>query len=296
MLDLDLLRSFVAVVDTGGFTRAAERVHRSQSTVSQQIRRLEQDVGRRLLERDRTGAAVLTAEGEVLLGYARRLLEISAQAREALLNPVVASVVRLGVPEDFAGRKLTDLLSGFARHSPHIRLDTTSAWSTGLRQMLQAGELDLSLVKRDAGDGRCLARWPERLVWVAGPQADAAADPLPLALFPPGCIYRQRTLDALQALGRRWWVAYSSQGLVGVQAAVASGLGISILAADAVLADHRMLGPQDGFPDPPASELALIAGPGRLDRAASQLVDYLVGALDTAMGRSGPMAAPGLTG
>lgn len=280
MFDLDLLRTFVAVVDAGGFTRAAERVHRSQSTVSQQIRRLEQDLGHRLLDRDRTGAAaVLTDEGELLIGYARRLLGISAEARDALASPGRAAVVRLGVPEDFAGRKLTDLLSGFARHCPRIRLDTTSAWSAELRRLLAAGELDLALVKRDAGDGRSLARWPEQLVWVAGRDADIDADPLPLALFPPGCIYRDRTIAALEALGRRWRVAYSSQGLIGVQAAVASGLGVSMLAGDAVLPDHRRLGAADGFPDPAESELALLAKPGRPDRAAGQLVDYLVAAL-----------------
>ncbi|WP_343718135.1 LysR substrate-binding domain-containing protein [Inquilinus sp.] len=280
MFDLDLLRTFVAVADAGGFTRAAERVHRSQSTVSQQIRRLEQDLGHRLLDRDRTGgAAVLTEEGELLIGYARRLLGISAEAREALAGPGRAAVVRLGVPEDFAGRRLTDLLSGFARQSPRIRLDTTSAWSAELRRLLAAGELDLALVKRDVGDGRCLARWPERLVWVVGREADIDADPVPLALFPPGCIYRDRAIAGLEALGRRWRVAYSSQGLIGVQAAVASGLGVSILAEDAVLPDHRRLGAADGFPDPAESELALLAKPGRPDRAAGELAEYLVGAL-----------------
>ena len=289
MFDLDLLRTFVAVVDAGGFTRAAGRVHRTQSTVSQQIRRLEADVGHRLLERDRTGAVLPTEEGELLLTYARRLLAIAAEARDALRDPVAGAVVRLGVPEDFAGRRLTDLLGGFARHRPQIRLDTVSAWSAELRRLLDAGDVDLALVKRDAGEGRCLARWPERLVWEAGrqadPAADPAADPLPLALFPPGCIYRARAIAAREALGRRWRVAYMSQGLAGVQAAVASGLGIGILAEGEVLEDHRRLGPADGFPDPPASELALVARPGRLDRSARELADYLAQAVGPAMTR-----------
>lgn len=284
MFDLDLLRTFVAVVDAGGFTRAAGRVHRTQSTVSQQIRRLEEDAGHRLLERDRTGAVRPTEQGELLLGYARRLLGIAAEARDALRNPAAGAVVRLGVPEDFAGRRLTDLLGGFARHRPLIRLDTISAWSAELRRLLDGGEVDLALVKRDAGEGRCLARWPERLVWVAGRQAGPAADPLPLALFPPGCIYRARAIAALETLGRRWRIAYVSQGLAGVQAAVASGLGIGILAESEVLDDHRRLGPADGFPDPPASELALVARSGRLDRSARELADYLVGAVGAAMG------------
>ena len=291
MFDLDLLRTFVAVVDAGGFTRAAGLVHRTQSTVSQQIRRLEEDAGHRLLERDRTGAVRPTEQGELLLGYARRLLGIAAEARDALRNPAAGAVVRLGVPEDFAGRRLTDLLGGFARHRPQIRLDTISGWSAELRRLLDGGEVDLALVKRDAGEGRCLARWPERLVWVtgrqtdsaAGPAADPAADPLPLALFPPGCIYRARAIATLETLGRRWRVAYVSQGLAGVQAAVASGLGIGILAESEVLDDHRRLGPADGFPDPPASELALVARSGRLDRSARELADYLVGAVGAAM-------------
>lgn len=273
-LELDLLRTFVAVVEAGGFTRAAERVNRTQSTVSQQIRKLEDDLGRRLL--DRSGAApVLTEEGELLLGYARRLLALAAEARQALSGPGRRPVLRLGVPEDFAGRRLTDLLSGFARACPELRLDTTSGWSVEIRRLLEAGELDLGLVKRDGGEGRCLARWPERLAWVAGREADLAADPLPLALFPQGCIYRSRAIAALEASGRRWHVGFVGQGLAGVQAAVASGLGIGLLPADTVAATHRRLGPDEGFAAPPPTELALLARSGRLPEGGERLARFL---------------------
>ncbi len=273
-LDLDLLRSFVAVVDAGGFTRAGTRVHRTQSTVSQQIRKLEEGLGRRLLDRA-SGEVAPTEDGEVLLGYARRLLAISAEARAALQDPGSRAVVRLGVPEDFAGRALTDLLAGFAARCPGIRLDTTSAWSAALRRALDTDDLDLALVKRDSDGGRCLARWPERLAWVAGPSADLAADPLPLALFPQGCIYRQRAIEAIEGMGRRWRVAFVGQGLAGVQAAVASGVGVGLLAESTVGADHRRLGPEEGFPVPPPSELALIAGKPRPAKPVSELAEFL---------------------
>ena len=277
MLDLDLVRTFVAVVEAGGFTRAGERMNRTQSTVSQQVRRLEDDLGRRLIERDRAGGAVVpTDEGEILLGYARRLLDLSSQARAALLNPGAVAVVRLGVPEDFSSRRLTGLLSGFPRTHAGLRLDTTSGWSAELCRLLEGGDLDLALIKRDVDEGRCLGRWPERLLWVAGRDADIAVDPLPLALFPQGCIYRRRAVDAVEALGRRWRVAYVGQGLAGVQAAVASGIGMGLLASDAVQRDHRRLGPTDGFPDPPVTEVALVARSGRMSSAVGELVEYLI--------------------
>ncbi len=274
-LDLDLLRTFVAVVDAGGFTRAGSRVHRTQSTVSQQIRKLEEDLGHRLL--DRVGGQITpTEEGEVLIGYARRLLAISAEARSALVDPSRGSVVRLGVPEDFAGRMLTDLLSGFARAYPHIRLDTTSGWSVALHRALQADDLDLSLVKRDIDGSPSLAHWPERLTWVAGRTADTNLDPLPLALFPQGCIYRSRAVEAVEQTGRRWRVAFVGQGLAGVQAAIASGIGIGLLTEATVQSDHRRLGAKDGFPAVPPSELALVARNPRLTKPVAELAEYLI--------------------
>lgn len=290
-LDLDLLRSFVAVVETGGFTRAAERVHLTQSTISQQIKRLEDSVGHSLLVRERSAGGVqLTEEGEVLLGYARRLLSISAEAEAALRQPAAPKTVRLGVPEDFAGRRLIDLLSGFSKASPHLRLDTVSGWSFELRRLLDNGEIDLALIKREPGDAPCLGRWEEKLAWVAGPSGALDADPVPLAMFPQGCIYRQRATRAIEATGRMWRIAYTSQGLIGVQAAVASGLGISLLPVDAVLPEHRLLSAADGFAEQPPSELALIATSQRLEAPARELAAFLVASIGSIL--HGSVAQP----
>src|SRR5262249_23434009 len=131
MLDLDLLRSFVSVVDAGGFTRAGERVHRTQSTVSQQIKRLEDTLGRPLLHRNGRQAS-LTEEGERLLSYARRLLALAEEARDAVARPTDGGIVKLGIPEDFASQRLPKVLSQFARSRPGLRLDVRCDLSVAL--------------------------------------------------------------------------------------------------------------------------------------------------------------------
>lgn len=274
--DLDLLRTFAAVVDAGGFTRAAERVHLTQSTVSQQIKKLEANIGRTLLLRDKsTGSVKTTEEGEVLLSYARRLLATAEEAMDVMRKPAAPKTVRLGVPEDFAGRRLIDLLSGFSTASPHIRLDTVSGWSVELRRLLDTGEIDLALIKREPDDGACLASWKEELVWVESMRHAVRDEPVPLAVFPVGCIYRERAIRFIERSGRRWRIAYTSQGLMGVQAAVASGLGISLLPSDAILPEHRRLGAADGFDPQPVSELALVKGKSRLSAESRSLADFL---------------------
>lgn len=281
--DLDLLGTFVAVVETGGFTRAAERINLTQSTVSQQIKKLETNVGHTLLSRDKSGSGVEpTEQGELLLSYARRILSISEEAAETMRRPTAPKTVRLGVPEDFAGRRLIDLLSRFSMATPHIRLDTVSGWSAQLNRLLELGEIDLALVKREPGEGTAIARWPEDLVWVAGAGHTVPTDPVPLAVFPPGCIYRERAIRLCESQGRPWRIAYTSQGLMGVQAAVASGLGISLLPANAVLPEHRRLGKDDGFAPEAPSELALVKSKSRLTSEVRILGDFLATNLDTA--------------
>src|SRR6266700_7478407 len=213
MFDLDLLRSFISVVDTGGFTRAGERVHRTQSTVSQQIRRLEESVGRPLLHRN--GKKVIpTEEGERLLSYARRILALAEEARDVVARPTEDGIVRLGIPEDFAAYRLAQMLSKFTRSRPGVRLDVRCDLSVRLRRDLTRGEFDLALVKRDAGDESetgAVAAWTERLRWVTSNRFPVGinSDPLPLAVFEQGCLYRKRAIHALEAAGRTWRIAYT---------------------------------------------------------------------------------------
>jgi len=262
MLDLELLRSFVSVVDSGGFTRAGERVHRTQSTVSQQIKRLEDDLGQPLL--NRTAKDVTPTEaGERLLSYARRLLSLAEEARDVLAGPSKEGAVRLGIPEDFAAYRLTKLLASFSRSRPGLRLDVRVDQSTYLRRDLERGELDLALFKRSAGEKGGIAVWPERVHWVTSKThpIDAEIRSVPLIGFPTGCLYRARAIHAIESAGRAWHMAYTSSSLTGIQAAVAAGLGLSILSEIAIQADHRVLTAKDGFAPIDKTEVALVASP-----------------------------------
>jgi DNA-binding transcriptional LysR family regulator len=273
MLDLELLNTLVCVVDEGSFTRAGERVHRTQSTVSQQIRKLEELVGRALLLRDRTGNQVTATEhGELLAQYARRLLALSREAQDVLASEVTIEPVRIGVPEDFDARRMSAMLSGFVRTKPGVRLETVSGMSVDLNRKLAAGEIEIALVKREPGIGECVASWPESLVWVKGEGVELTDDPVPLALFPQGCVYRRRAIRSLDKARRRWRVAFGSHSLTGIQAAVSSGLGVSVLPTTAVLPEHRVC---PGLPDLPPTELALVTSGAALNAVQQALVEFL---------------------
>ncbi|UFX49236.1 LysR family transcriptional regulator [Bradyrhizobium sp. 41S5] len=278
MLDLELLRSFVSVVDAGGFTRAGERVHRTQSTVSQQIKRLEEDVGQALLIR--SGKDVTPTEaGERLLTYARRLLSLAEEARDVLSRPGSEGAIRIGITEDFAAYRLTKLLATFARSHPNLRLDVRSGQSLFLYRDLERGDLDLALIKRAADEKGGIAVWPERVHWVTSKShpRDTATGSVPLIGFASGCLYRARAIHALESAGRNWHMAYTSSSLAGIQAAVAAGLGLSILSEMSIQAEHRVLTAKDGFAPIERTEVALIAAPEASPatlRLADRLAEY----------------------
>ena len=286
MLDLELLRSFVSVVDAGGFTRAGERVHRTQSTVSQQIKRLEDDVGQPLLIR--SGKDVTTTEaGERLLSYARRLLSLAEEARDVVARPSQEGAVRLGIPEDFAAYRLAKLLANFSRTRPGLRLDVRADQSIYLKRDLERGDLDLALLKRDANEKGGIASWPERVHWVTSKShpRDLATGSVPLIGFPAGCLYRSRAIHALEAAGRSWHMAYTSSSLAGIQAAVAAGMGLSILAEIAIQADHRVLTAKEGFTPIEKTEVVLMASPNA-SPATLRLADRLAEFCNTVQARA----------
>lgn len=259
MLDPMLLRSFVTVVDTGSFTRAAASVHLTQSTVSQQIRRLETQLGCALL--DRSGRHVVTTpEGERLLGYARRIAQLMDEAQAQIAGSAGQGEIRLGVPEDFASRALTPTLAAFAEACPGVRLEIDSGLSHELWRRFQHGELDLALVKQRAGSAPGLASWPEPLCWLDSRTRPAAArDPLPLVVFPIGGLYRGEMTNALDAAGRRWRLAFVSASLASLSAAVEDGLGVTLLPCRLATDGHRLLRAEEGFSAVPELELTLHA-------------------------------------
>ncbi|BBS17787.1 LysR family transcriptional regulator [Aeromonas caviae] len=278
LLDPQLLQSFVAIVETGSFTRAAERIHLTQSTLSQQMRRLEQQLGCTLL--DRSGRQVVTtAQGETLLGLARRILGLLARAGERVSE--ASHPLRLGVPEDFAAGAMIPVLAAFARAHPQVRLEVQSDLSHALWQAFEGGELDLALIKQGRGQGEPIARWREPLAWVDSREWPAAGrDPLPLVVFPSEGLYRRQMTDALDAEGIPWRIAYVSGSLASLQVAVSAGIGVSLLPARLLQPDQVVLA---HWPAVRSVELALHQGPGTSEPLA-RLGEALIALCDEVMG------------
>lgn len=284
MLDHDLLKAFVSVVDAGGFTRAGERVHRTQSTVSQQIRRLEEQTGQQLLVRK--GKQVgLTAEGEVLLGYARRILSLNAEAQAALSTTRPAPVVRLGIPDDFAVAALTAVVSDFAKARPGVRLAVQCGLSTELTETFRRGDLDIILAKRERGAGPAHRVWPERLVWVAGEGMPVPQDVVPLVAFRRGCLYRARAVHALERAGRAWRIAYESSDLLSIEAALKGGLGVAVLSQRAAGKGLVILDGPQAWPAIAPTEIALSVRENPC-AAARDLTDLITAFCDAEEGRA----------
>jgi DNA-binding transcriptional LysR family regulator len=284
--DFDLLRTFIAVVDNASFTRAAERVGRTQSTVSLQIRKLEESLGRRVFEREGRDF-LLTPDGEILLSYARQLLHLADEARSRILEPDVEGSVRLGTPEDFATVYLPDVLAQFARTHPRVFLEVDCTFSFGLLEGFSRGEYDLVLVKREPqGPAGGIPVWRDVLVWVTGPKLVIDPDhPLPLVLAPAPDVYRKRALAGLEATRRKWRIVYTSPSTEGLQAAVRAGLGVTVMSKDMVPEGLTLLGPEHGLPQMPDTEIALYRAPGALSRAAQLLSEHIIHSLESARPR-----------
>ncbi|HEY8381220.1 MAG TPA: LysR substrate-binding domain-containing protein [Microvirga sp.] len=285
--DLDLLRSFVTIVDNGGFTRAAERIGRTQSTISLQIKRLEDGIGKRVFDRDSRDVR-LTPDGEILLTYARQMLRLGDEARSRLMEPDVAGTVRLGTPEDFATAHLPDVLARFARAHPRVALDVNCDFTVNLLDGFSKGQYDVVLFKREPqGAGGGVGVWREVLVWAAAPRLVIARnEPLPLVLAPVPDVYRKRALATLDAVGRPWRIVYTSPSLAGLQAAVRAGLGVTVLPREMVPPGFVILGEAEhGMPPLPDTEIVLYRAPGTLPRAAELLAEHIVHSLEGVSGR-----------
>ncbi len=279
-LDLDLLRCFVTIADTGSFTRAGDRLGRTQSTISLQLKRLEEQVGRTVF--DRTPRAIrLTPEGERLIGVARQILRLNDSAIAELFEPDIAGGVRLGVPEDFATAHLPSVLAAFTEAHPLVELEVTCDLTLNLLERFNSGAFDLVLVKREpSAPLRGMRVWREPLVWVGRDRLAVADMPVvPLIVSPQPCVYRKRAVEALEEAGMRWRIAYTSTSLAGSQAAVRAGLGISVLPREMVPAFLTPIGAEAGLPPLYDTEIALIEAPG-LSTTAHRLALHIVAALE----------------
>jgi DNA-binding transcriptional LysR family regulator len=180
-----------------------------------------------------------------------------------LARPGNEGAVRLGVSEDFAAYRLARLLAAFSRSHPRLRMDVRAGQSLDLKRDLERGDLDLALFKRAAGEKGGIAVWPERVHWVTSKShpIDAKTGSVPLIGFPTGCLYRASAIHSLESAGRAWHMAYTSSSLAGIQAAIAAGMGLSILSEMSIQADHRVLTAKEGFSPIDRTEMALVASP-----------------------------------
>jgi DNA-binding transcriptional LysR family regulator len=271
-LEIDLLRSFVAVAEAGSFTAGAEIVGRTQSAVSQKILRLEEILGRRVFERSSRSLS-LTRDGERLMGPARRMLEFNDETIRQFVEPPVAGKLRLGVADDFIPHQLPRLLARFARAYPGIQLELTTGMSCALLAALEEGAVDLAIAKHDGLMQRGRVIWREPLAWIAaaGFEIDPAK-PVPLVLLPQPCTYRGIMLEALEAAGRTSATACTASSLMGIQAAVAGGLGVTVLGRSFVQDGLKVLTVREGWPPLPTTEIVLLGE----DRVQAHLVKPLV--------------------
>ncbi len=275
LLESDLIKTFVAISETGNFSRAAKRVYRTPSAVSMQVKKLEETLGRPLFLRE--GRQVtLTPDGETLLSYGRRLLKINEEAVSRFLAPAVEGAVSLGAPDDFGTRFLPNILCRFACSHPLVEVNVVVGSSLDLLEQLDDGALDLTLVtsgnaKTPRSDGELV--FSEPLVWVGlkGGMAQEC-DPLPLALSNRGCAWRGAALGALDKVQRRYRVAYTSEHCIGQKAAVVADLAIAPWPASLVEPPLRRLGSSEALP--PLGNYHILLHRGHSDGAA---VDALAG-------------------
>ena len=245
-LQIDWLKCFVAVVDAGSLSAAAPQVHRSQSAISMQLKKLEAALGCQLLLRG-PRQHQLTPQGQLLLGYARRMLDVHGQAQAAFHGEELTGRIRLGVPDDYATRYLTPVLRRFAPHHGAVEIELICEQSTALIPRVERGDLDLALVSRDHPRHGTLL-FHEPMVWVGADSFQLwRRDPLPIAVYEDASLARRSAIHSLALQGRRYKVVYNSSSLAGQIAAVESGLAVAVLTQCSAPAHLRILGSDEGL-------------------------------------------------
>lgn len=273
----DILKTFAAAARTLNFTRAGEAVNKTQSAVSIQVRKLEAHLGCRLFKRVPRGVE-LTVAGNSLLRYADRLLRLHNEALATLMTPAMSGIVRLGAAEDYAALHLPGILKRFAETHPLVQVDLYCDLSNDLLDMLHRGRLDICLRNTAAIDpgGRLLGSEP--LVWAAPRDTEPETrSPLPLAVFHPGCIYRNWATQALENQGLAYRIACASPSISGVLAAVRAGLAVAPVGASTPLDGLRVL-PEGALPALPGAMVSLHVA----DRPEIPAIRHLAGYIEAA--------------
>ncbi|VIO72179.1 LysR substrate-binding domain-containing protein [Bradyrhizobium ivorense] len=277
VLDPDLLRAFVAVAEHRSFTRAAAALNRTQSAISMQVKRLEERLQAELFHRSTTNVD-LSAAGEGLIGYARRILSLNEEAVGRVRAHGMDGRVRLGVMDDYGTLIVPPLLASFVANYPlvHVEMET-GLTSTMTDRLGEAYDLVIAMHPEGRGEGELLRT--EQAVWAASAEHRIEQiDPLPVALYPQGCLFRSWAMQALDEAKRPWRLAFVSHSLSAVEAIAAQGLAVTVVKSGTFPPALRRLTARDGMPRLPRAEIRLHRAPN-LSRAASLLADHLVAVL-----------------
>jgi DNA-binding transcriptional LysR family regulator len=279
-LDPELLTAFVAVADHKSFTRAAAALNRTQSAISMQIKRLEGRLDVELFHRSKLQVE-LSAAGEGLLGYARRILTLSEEAVARLREHQIEGVVRLGVMDDYGTFVIPPLLSSFVGSYPRINVEMeTGLTATMVPRLGAAFDLVIAMHPPGRGSGEFLRH--DQAVWATSPtHAVENLNPLPLALYPKGCLFRQWAMEALDQAKRPWRLAFVSHSLTAVESIVAQGLAVTVVKASTLPYRLRRLSERHGLPRLPVGDICLHRAP-RISRAAALLADHIAAAMKPA--------------
>ena len=277
-LDTITLKSFIAIAENGTFSSAAEIVGRTQSALSLQIKKLEENLDCILF--DRKGKTVkLTPQGEKFLGYAKSIIQLQWEAYSNIKEPDVAGEIKLGTPEDFATHYLPSILASFRKHHPRVQLNVSCDLTLNLLKGFNKGDYDIILVKRDPQTVKIGTKfWREPLVWAASDHYQTE-NPLSLILSPQPCIYRARALSALDKVKKKWHISYTSQSLAGTLAAVKAGLGITVLPLNMLPAGVHAVRSEIKLPELVDAEIALLKS-DRLSKAAEMLAEHIIHSLE----------------
>ena len=276
MLDPILLQTFLAIAQTRSFTRTAERLGLRQSTISQHIRKLEDETGRRLFVRD-THSVTTTADGEAMIEFARGILAANERAERYFAGSQLRGRLRFGASEDFAASLLPEVLREFVRTHPLVEFELTVGLSGELNEKLERGELDLVCGKRRPGDDRGRLVWGDRLAWVSGDlrRLDPLT-PVPLVLYSPPSITREIALAALERCGRPWRIVCTSGSLSGLRAAALAGLGVTVFSEGLIPTGLAEMPSGHGLPDLGSVEFVLLGSGSTIRGPAAELAEAIL--------------------
>jgi DNA-binding transcriptional LysR family regulator len=280
LLDIDQLRTFIAIAETGSFTKAADVVNKTQSAVSMQMKRLEERLERPIFARDGR-ASKLTEDGARLLDYARRLVKLNVETIAAFSDAALSGRVRLGVPDDYADRYLPEIMARFSHAYPGVELTVLCEPSVDLIERIDDNEIDLAIVTNCEAKRAVETFRRERLLWVTSNRHSThMEEPLPLALGRPTCNWRATAVERLETVGRPHRILYTSSNAGAVAAAVLAGLAVSVLPESGLRTGMRVLGTADGFPDLPSCRIGLVRNAHESSSLANALAEHIVSSLD----------------